>query len=206
MTAGDYQPPGPAAQALTEKTDMAHDGEERRRLMLSFDAFDSSHHRLWLRYAHTQAGSREAAQLIVEDACRHLLAHWEHALRQQSLVEYAWTVLKEHVATWLSERGLRPQLAETAAFHTAERTVLLHELRDEFAVLESEIGLYAAIGRLPERQYDVVVLRYVLGCSEEEVADCLGFETATVRSHIRYAKRRLARELRTAPGPGTGEG
>ncbi|SCK52162.1 sigma-70 family RNA polymerase sigma factor [Streptomyces sp. WMMB 322] len=205
MTAEDHQPPARAAPAATA-TDVAHDGLERRRLMLSFDAFDTSHHRLWLRYAHTQAGSREAAQRIVEDACRHLLAHWEHALRRQSLTGYAWTVLKEHVAAWLAERGLRPQLAETAAFHTAVRRVLLDELRDEFAVLEGEMGLYAAIVRLPERQYDVVVLRYVLGCSEEEVADCLGFETATVRSHIRYAKRRLARELRTAPGPGTGEG
>lgn len=205
MTSEDDQPPGVTARAAAA-TDEARRGDDRRRLLLSFDAFDASHHRLWLRYAHTQAGTREAAQSIVENACRHLLAHWEHALRQQSLTEYAWTVLKEHVAQWLGERGLRPQLAETAAFHTAARKALLHELRDEFAVLEGEIGLYAAIGRLPERQYDVIVLRYVLGCSEEEVAGYLGFETATVRSHIRYAKRRLARELRTAPGPGTGEG
>lgn len=205
MTAEADQSRAAAARA-TAATDEAHHAGDRRRLMLSFDAFDASHHRLWLRYAHTQAGSRDAAHRIVEDACRHLLAHWEHALRQQSLTEYAWTVLKEHVAHWLGERGLRPQLAETAAFHTAVRKALLHELRDEFAVLEGEIGLYAAIERLPERQYDVVVLRYVLGCSEEEVAGYLGFETATVRSHIRFAKRRLARELRTAPGPGTGEG
>ncbi|WP_314173159.1 sigma-70 family RNA polymerase sigma factor [Streptomyces winkii] len=189
-----------------EKAREAPEGEARRRLLLSFDAFDASHHRLWLRYAHTQTGSREAAERIVEDACRHLLEHWEHALRRESLTEYTWTVLKEHVANWLSERGLRPRLAETAAFHAVERSALLHELRDEFAVLEGEIGLYAAIGRLPERQYDVVVLRYVLGCPEEEVAGYLGFDTAAVRSHIRYAKRKLARELRTAPGPESGDG
>jgi RNA polymerase sigma factor (sigma-70 family) len=212
MSTGDDQPQGTAARTPAAAagagaaTDEASDGDARRRLLLSFDAFDASHHRLWLRYAHTQAGSREAAQRIVEDACRHLLEHWEHALRQESLTEYAWTVLKEHVAHWLGERGLRPQLAETAAFHAAVRKALLHELRDEFAVLEGEIGLYAAIGRLPERQYDVIVLRYVLGCSEEEVAGYLGFQTATVRSHIRYAKRKLARELHTAPGPGTTDG
>jgi RNA polymerase sigma factor (sigma-70 family) len=213
---------GGESQADQESGDEAQGEGARRRMMLSFDAFDASHHRLWLRYAHTQAGSREAARQIVEDACRHLLEHWEHALRQESLTEYAWTVLKEHVAHWLKERGLRPRLAETAAFHAAVRKSLLHELRDELrdglrdefrdglrdeiAVLEGEMGLYAAIGRLPERQYDVVVLRYVLGCSEEEVAGFLGFETASVRSHIRYAKRKLARELRTAPGPGTGDG
>ncbi|RAJ59944.1 RNA polymerase sigma-70 factor (ECF subfamily) [Streptomyces sp. Amel2xB2] len=197
---------GPAGPDTSDAPDALDAGERdaRRRLLLSFDAFDASHHRLWLRYAHTQAGSKEAARSIVEAACRHLLEHWEHALRQESLTEYAWTVLKEHVAGWLDERGLRPRLAATAAFQAARRKVLLHELRDEFAVLEGEIGLYAAIGRLPERQYDVIVLRYVLGCSEEEVAGYLGFDTAAVRSHIRYAKRKLARELRTAPGPDTG--
>lgn len=200
MGVEDDRPPG-----LSEADD-ARSSDARRRLLLSFDAFDASHHRLWLRYAHTQVGSRAAAQRVVEDACRHLLDHWVHALRRQSLTEYAWTVLKEHVARWLSEHRQRPQLAQTAAFHAAIRKALLFELRDEFAVLEGEIGLYAAIARLPERQYDVIVLRYVLGCSEEEVAGYLGFETATVRSHIRYAKRRLARELRTAPGPDTGAG
>lgn len=197
MGAEDDRPRG-----LTE-TD-AQSCDDRRRLLLSFDAFDTAHHRLWLRYAHTQVGSREAAHRVVEDACRHLLEHWEHALRQESLPAYAWTVLKEHVAKWLAERRQRPLLAETAAFHAAARKPLLSELCDEFAVLEGEMGLYAAIARLPERQYDAVVLRYLLGCTEEEVADYLGFETATVRSHISYAKRKLARELRTPPGPGTG--
>ncbi|HWM38780.1 MAG TPA: RNA polymerase sigma factor, partial [Streptomyces sp.] len=142
MGAEDDRPPG-----LSEADD-AQSSDARRRLLLSFDAFDASHHRLWLRYAHTQVGSRAAAQRVVEDACRHLLDHWVHALRRQSLTEYAWTVLKEHVARWLSEHRQRPQLAETAAFHAAIRKALLFELRDEFAVLEGEIGLYAAITRL----------------------------------------------------------
>lgn len=200
MGAEDTRPPSPP------DAEAAHADDSRRRLMLSFDAFDSAHHRLWLRYAHTQVGSRAVARRVVEDACRHLLEHWEHALRQESLTEHAWTVLKEHLARWLSTQGLRPQLAETAAFRAAARKVLLFELRDEFAVLEGEIRLYAAIARLPERSYDVVVLRYVLGCSEEEIAGNLGFDTATVRSHLRYAKRKLARELRTAAGPDTGAG
>lgn len=181
-------------------------GEIRHRLRLSFDAFDASHHRLWLRYTHTQVGSQEAAGGVVEDACRHLLKHWEQALRQESLAAYAWTVLKEHVAKWLAGQELRPRLAETAASHAGVRKALLLELRDEFSVLEGEMGLYAAIARLPERQYDVIVLRYVLGCAEDEVADCLGFETPAVRSHISYAKRKLARELRTHPGPESGDG
>ena len=178
----------------------AGDEDARRRLLLSFAAFDASHHRLWLRYAHTQVGSRPAAHGIVEAACRQLLRHWEHALQQESLAEYAWTVLKDHVERWLDERGRRSRLAGTAAFHTAVRDGLLRELRGEFAVLDGELCLPAAIEQLPERQYDVVVLRYGLGCTEEEVADCLGLDPAAVRSHLGAAKRRLTRQLRTPPG------
>lgn len=177
------------------------DDDARRRLLLSFAAFDASHHRLWLQYAHTQVGSRPAAHGIVEAACRHLSEHWEHALQQESLAEYAWTVLKDHVERWLGERGRRSRLAGTAAFHGAVRDGLLRELRGEFAVLEGELCLPAAVERLPERQYDVIVLRYGLGCTEEEVADCLGLDPAAVRSHLGAAKRRLTRQLRTAPGP-----
>lgn len=196
--------PGPTAgQDAPESSGPRPSGEDddtRRRLLLSFAAFDASHHRLWLRYAHTQVGSRPEAHGIVEAACRRLLERWEHALRQESLAEYAWTVLKEHVERWLGERGRRSRLAGTAVFHEAVRDGLLRELRGEFAVLDGELGLPAAIERLPERQYDVIVLRYGLGCTEDEVADCLGLDPAAVRSHLGAAKRRLTRQLRTAPG------
>jgi RNA polymerase sigma factor (sigma-70 family) len=185
-------------QSLTEPQD-ERSGDVRRRLLLSFDAFDAAHHRLWLRYAHTQVGGRAAAQQVVESACRHLLAHWEHALRQESLSGYAWTVLKDHVGMWLAAHGQRPRLAATADLPAAARTALLAELNAAPSVLEGQPALRTALTRLPERQYDTVVLRYVLGCTEEEVAGCMGCETAAVRSHLRYAKRRLARELRPAP-------
>jgi DNA-directed RNA polymerase specialized sigma24 family protein len=189
--------------------ELADDGAQaedlRRRLALSFTAFDESHHRLWLRYAHTRTGSREAAHDIVAGACRRLLADWPHALRQESLDAYAWTILKEHIDRWLRKRGRRPALgsagAPLCAGEVAARGELLRELRDEFAVHGGGFGLFAAIDRLPGRDYDVVVLRYVLGCTDEEAAGCLGWDTATVRSHVRHALRVLAAELRTGGEP-----
>ncbi|MEV7422509.1 MULTISPECIES: RNA polymerase sigma factor [unclassified Streptomyces] len=166
-----------------------------RRLALTFDAFDAHHHRLWLRYAHTQVGSRAAAESVVDATCARLLEHWPHVLIQESVAQYAWAVLKEEVARWLDARGLQPVLVDTAAFQAAIRKLLLYESRDRFAVLQGEIGLYAAISRLPERQYDVIVLRYVLRIPDEVVAEYLGVELATVRSHVRHARRRLAKDL-----------
>jgi RNA polymerase sigma factor (sigma-70 family) len=170
-------------------------GAPRRRLALTFDAFDTHHHKLWLRYAHTQVGKQAAAEAVVDATCARLVQNWPHVLLQESVPQYAWAILKEEVARWLDSHGKAPVLVDTAAFHSAVRKLLLHEMRDQFAVLEGEIGLYAAIARLPERQYDVVVLRYVLQVPDDGVAEYLGIELATVRSHVRHARRRLAKDL-----------
>lgn len=166
-----------------------------RRLALTFDAFDARHHRLWLRYAHTQVGTRAAAESVVDAMCDRLLEYWPHVLVQESVAQYAWAVLKEEVARWLDEHDGQPLLVDTAAFDAAGRKLLVHGMPDQFTVLEDEIGLYGAISRLPERQYDVVVLRFVLRVPDETVAEYLGIELSTVRSHVRHARRRMAREL-----------
>ncbi|WP_371494398.1 sigma-70 family RNA polymerase sigma factor [Kitasatospora sp. NBC_00374] len=173
----------------------SHHRPAARRTPVTFDAFHEYHHKLWLRYAHTHVGRRDAARTVVEDACADLLRNWDHVLAQESVPGYAWTVLKEHVHDWLDRHGRQPAMVGTAAFQAAIGKLLVHELRDEFAVIESELGLYAAIAELPDRQYDVVVVRYVLGRSDREVAQYLGIEEATVRSHVRHAKRRLAKRL-----------
>ncbi|ARZ66683.1 hypothetical protein SMD11_1018 [Streptomyces albireticuli] len=79
---------------------------------------------------------------------------------------------------------------ETAAF-----TAVRDATRTRLQALESRLGLYAAITRLPERQYDVIVLRYILGYPATRVAEIMGISPATVRSHARGARRRLAHDL-----------
>lgn len=164
------------------------------RLAVTFDAFHAYHRKLWMRFAHTQVGSRVAAEAVVDAASARLKANWPHVLVQESVPRYAWMVLKEEVHRWLDARGLEPRVGD-AAFLTAVQKLLLHEIRDELRVISQEIGLYAAISALPERRYDVIVLRFLLGMDDEEVAEYLGIDTATVRSHIRHARRTLAKEL-----------
>ncbi|MFD5556142.1 RNA polymerase sigma factor [Streptomyces sp. NPDC059578] len=176
-------PRPPATRAATQ-----------RARTVTFHAFHAYHRKLWMRYAHIQVGGR-AAETVVQNAFGRLRQTWDHALRQESVPRYAWTLLKEEVDDWLAARDRTPQLVGTAAFEQAIRRLLLQEMLDEFAVLSEEIGLYSAIAELPERQQDVIVLRFVLACTEEDTAAFLGIRTGTVRSHIRYARRRLATAL-----------
>jgi RNA polymerase sigma-70 factor (ECF subfamily) len=55
--------------------------------------------------------------------------------------------------------------------------------------------LWAAIGALPRRQREVVVLRYVADWSEREVAEALGLKPGTVGRTLSDARARLAHDL-----------
>ncbi|TVL87782.1 RNA polymerase sigma factor [Streptomyces sp. SAJ15] len=159
-------------------------------LPVDFRAFYSQHVHAYLRYAHIQLGSRTEAEQVVEDVFTQLAQEWGLALQQPSVAGYAMAALKEEISRRIEERGRGVALVETAAF-AAVRGVT----RMRMESLESRLGLYAAIARLPERHYDVVVLRFVLGYTTPRVAHIMGITRATVRSHIRGARRRLAREL-----------
>lgn len=56
-------------------------------------------------------------------------------------------------------------------------------------------ALVAALGRLPERQRRVVVLRYLADLPEAEVAATLGITPGTVKSTLHRATARLRRLL-----------
>ncbi|MET9555663.1 sigma factor-like helix-turn-helix DNA-binding protein [Streptomyces sp. NPDC006645] len=193
----------PSPKARGVDANASRDDAREGLLGLTFDAFHDHHRQLWMRYAHTQVGGRPEAETVVDNACARLKGDWKHVLAQESVPRYAWSLLKEEVHHWLDSRGLQPLLVGTAAFHAAVGKLLRHGTRDgtgdgardEFEILAGELGLYGAIAGLPERQYDVIVLRFVLGMDEEHVAEYLGIEVATVRSHVRHARRRLARAL-----------
>ncbi|MFF4183387.1 RNA polymerase sigma factor [Streptomyces sp. NPDC001691] len=162
-------------------------------LPADFVAFYSTHHRTYLRYAHLQLGARELAEGAVEDVFVRLAVEWPHVLRRPSVQAYAWAALQDAVGERLRTLARGRALVQTASFAAARDA-----LRTEMETLETGLGLYAAIARLPERHYDAIVLHYVLGYPQREVAAVMGISYPTVRSHLRGARRRLARDLRLA--------
>ncbi|MFE2225750.1 RNA polymerase sigma factor [Streptomyces kronopolitis] len=165
-----------------------------RQLSITFEAFLSTHARKWLTYAYLHTGSQAAAREVTRAAYGRLGRLWPHALRQASVEAYAWSVLKERVMEWLYDHQQPTALTETAAFAVVTHA-LLRECQQQFAMLESQLGLYAAIARLPERQCDVIVLRHVIGYSDAQIGSLLGVDEVTVRSYASRGKRKLAAAL-----------
>ncbi len=78
----------------------------------------------------------------------------------------------------------------------AEGRAMLARPAEPLAVLPVHlVELHDALGRLGERQRIVVVLRYLVGLSDDEIAATLGVRPSTVRSLARRALLVLRKEL-----------
>ena len=62
-------------------------------------------------------------------------------------------------------------------------------------MLEESVDLHRALGRLPARQQEAVVLYYGLDFPLDQVASAMGCRLGTVKSHLFRARAALAQAL-----------
>ncbi|MFE4518257.1 RNA polymerase sigma factor [Kitasatospora sp. NPDC056783] len=178
-----------------ERADCPESGlrtEHGPRLDLAYAAFCETHEPAWHALALTRIGNRSDAALVVEAVKADLSRYWPQVLRFEEPAAYAWRLANRHVADWVAaDEPVEVEAVTFAAVIGAFKQVangLLHSEADE-------VRLYAAILELPDRQRDVVILRYLLGLHVQVIAAYLGRPTATVHSNLRHARDRLARGL-----------
>ncbi|GAA2147374.1 hypothetical protein GCM10009760_38230 [Kitasatospora kazusensis] len=168
------------------------------RPRLTFDAFCETHERAWTGIARARLHDEADVARTVEAMKADLWRNWAIALRQPVPACYAWMLIKERVADTLAEAALktvRPAV-EAAVPPWVELVGLFSGLaRLGPAAPGDPADLYRAFLQLPERQYDVVVLRHLLGLKDAMIADYLGTTEANVRSTAGQAARRLTRKL-----------
>jgi RNA polymerase sigma factor (sigma-70 family) len=75
----------------------------------------------------------------------------------------------------------------------ADSAAAASEEFEDLAVLR--VALIEALGRLPRRQRDVIVLRHLAGLSEADVAAALGISVDSVHTHAGRARSTLRQLL-----------
>ncbi|MEV7026534.1 sigma-70 family RNA polymerase sigma factor [Kitasatospora sp. NPDC093558] len=171
------------------------------RMELAYSAFCETHEPAWHALALTRIGNRADVTLVVEAVKEDLARCWSQVLRFEEPAAYAWRLANRHIADWVA--GEEPVAVEAVTFAAvigAFKQVangLLHSEADE-------VRLYAAILELPDRQRDVIVLRYLLGLHVKVIGAYLGRPVATVHSNLRHARERLARRLGVGELPDSG--
>ncbi|WP_051836706.1 RNA polymerase sigma factor [Streptomyces sp. NRRL WC-3742] len=150
---------------------------------LSYEVFCDEHERAWRGLARARLHDHRLIERAVRDIREELRHLWAAALREPAPAGYAWMVAKRHVADlalW-TDAGTAPPRAVLPDWERALRNAWPCEELAPPGLGDHE-RLHAAILRLPERQYDVIVLRYVLGLAYPAIAVHLGITEAGARS------------------------
>ena len=148
------------------------------------------HYRPLVRLATLLLHESGLAEEIVQDAFVALHAHWPRlrdpdkglAYLRQSVVNRSRSALRHRGVV---DRFLRRQ-APPGTEPSAEASVLASQAQTE---------MLAAVGALPARQREAVVLRYYADLSEVEIAEAMGISQGAVKSHTARAMAALRRTM-----------
>jgi RNA polymerase sigma-70 factor (sigma-E family) len=188
--ASGAEPPGTPAPATVVDHDVELIRTEAARVDhdLEFSTFAEVARAELARTAWFLTGDAHLAAELVQDALVRTYVAWPRARQADPLAYARRTLANARIDLWRRRRRevlLAPEdVPEVARAGDGHRV----EQRDE---------LVRALATLSTRQRRVVVLRYLVGLSEREVADDLGVTVGTVKTQ---ASRGL-RTLRSALGP-----
>ena len=146
------------------------------------------HYRRLVGLAVLLVEDRETAEDVVQDAFEGLYRHYGRLRDPQAAVAY----LNRCVVNGSRSR-LRRRRSEQA--HVLPEAVP-EPSAEAAGVSRGELGgLAAAVAALPRRQREVVVLRYFLDLSEEQIAEWLGISRGSVKRHAWRANDALAKRM-----------
>jgi DNA-directed RNA polymerase specialized sigma24 family protein len=186
-----------------EGTPMGELGEEsstpqHRLKRLAYAAFCATHERAWTALSRARIGDRATADLVVVAMETHLSRTWDSAMRHPMPAAYAWRLINQHVDDWVAdEPETEVEMTTFISVIDSFRNLAAQALEE----MPEQIGLYSAILALPDRQRAVVILRYVLDLDETVIGEYIDRPIATVRSNLRHARARLAKQLKLSDLP-----
>lgn len=163
-------------------------------LPLDFEAFYLGHQEPFHAYAEVHFGTRAAAEEVIHEVFLEIHAGWTQLLSAGNLEQGAWAIVRRAVHDRLELEGRAPAFVINGPIAQALDKALT-TAREKLHKMESSSGLYEAIAELPNRQFEVIVLRYVLGYPTAKVAWYVGIDERTVGHHLRRAKERLRLRL-----------
>jgi RNA polymerase sigma-70 factor (sigma-E family) len=134
------------------------------------------------RVAFRIVGQREEARDITQEALTRAYARWPRVegCAAAWVSRVSINLALDHVRRRRRAPDPGPGVGRDPSAHAGERA-----------------DLVAALRRLPRRQRDVVVLRYLADLPEAEVAAALGFSVGSVKSHAHRGLAALRQLLRS---------
>ncbi|MFJ9041757.1 sigma-70 family RNA polymerase sigma factor [Streptomyces sp. NPDC102406] len=178
--------------ALTDAFGLAHQGGPHPTsapstgLPIDFEGFYLGQQEFFHAFAELHLGHRAAAERVVHDVFLEILTTWSELLTEADIEQRAMAVLSRHVTERLDRDGRPPAFVINAPISRN-----LAAIRAEMELAPSNAGLYEAMLELPTRQYNAIVLKYVLNYPVPRIARYMGLDPRTVDYHVRKGRERL---------------
>jgi RNA polymerase sigma-70 factor (sigma-E family) len=141
-----------------------------------------------IRLAYVMLGDRPSAEDVVQEAFIGLYRRWDHLTEASHAVYFVRSSVVNGCRSVLRHRKAgRKAVDYPLPAASAEAEVLSGEERTD---------VYRAVGRLPLRQREALVLRFYLELPDEEIARVMGIRPGTVRSTMHRALAALGQALK----------
>jgi RNA polymerase sigma-70 factor (sigma-E family) len=141
-----------------------------------------------IRLAYVMLGDLPGAEDVVQEAFCGLYRRWDRLDDADSAMVYVRASVLNGCRSARRRRAVRRRvLADQPPAVSAEAMVLSGEEREE---------VVRAVGRLPHRQREAVVLRFYCDLADEQIARVMGIGQSTVRSTVHRAIEALGRSLK----------
>jgi RNA polymerase sigma-70 factor (sigma-E family) len=144
----------------------------------------AAHYRRLVRLAVLLVRDVETAEEVVQDAFVAMHGRWRSLDEPDKALAYLRQTVVNRSRSVLRHRGVQARYVTPVV---PDRVGV-----DEDAVLsERRSAVLDALRALPERQREVLALRYYLDLSEDEIARTLGISRGAVKSHASRGVRAL---------------
>jgi len=148
------------------------------------------HYRSLVKLASLLVDDRSTCEEIVQDVFVAVFRSATRVRDESKLPAYLRSAVLNGARSHLRKRQVRSRLRVVDAPATDAASA------ETGAMVEEEHrAMLTALRTLPERQRDVLVLRFYLDLSESEIAATLGISAGTVKTHTRRGLDALAEQL-----------
>lgn len=144
-----------------------------------FDGRFGELYRVAYRVGYRLLGRHEAAQDVAQEALTRAFVHWKRVDRHPD--PEAWVARVSSNLACDAWRRATPPVPPRRPGETDEPQ----------ATVDMRIDLHAALNRLPKRQREVIVLRYLADLPERSVATALGCSSGSAKQHATRALNAL---------------
>jgi RNA polymerase sigma-70 factor (sigma-E family) len=153
-----------------------------RELELDFVAFVEARTSALFRTAVALTGHHQQAEDLLQTVLARTYQHWAR-IRAGHPEAYVRRAMYLQCVSWWRLRSYRREVASDD----------LPEVpgADHADAIGLRMAVQSALRRLPARQRAVLVLRYLEDLPDADIAEIIGCERATVRSHVARARDRL---------------